>query len=324
MCTAISFKTKDHYFGRNLDYEHSFGEKVIITPRNYPLKFKYNEEIKNHFSFIGMGIIEENYPLYFDLTNEAGLSFAGLNFPQNAKYNKFKEGKINLTPYELPLYTLSKCSSVYEVIRILENVNILNLPFSEKYALTPLHFMFSDKDKSVVFESTSDGNFIYDNKMGVLTNNPPFNMQVQNLNNYINLSNKEPENEFLENIELDIYSRGMGGIGLPGDLSSMSRFVRGTFTKLNSVCDNDEESSVTQFFHILYSVYQQKGCVCISDNIYEKTNYTSCCNTDKGIYYYTTYDNNRITKIDMNKENLLSSSLISYKLNNKQDFLIGN
>jgi len=104
----------------------------------------------------------------------------------------------------------------------------------------------------------------------------------------------------------------------------MSRFVKGVFIKMNSVCDDDEESSVTQFFHILYSVYQQKGCVCISDNTYEKTNYTSCCNTDKGIYYYTTYYNNRITKIDMNNEDLNSSSLISYTLNNKQDFLDGN
>lgn len=324
MCTAISFKTKDHYFGRNLDYEYSFGEKVIITPRNYPLKFKHQKEITNHFSFIGMGIIEDGYPLYFDLTNEKGLSFAGLNFPNNAKYNSYKEEKINLTPYELPLYILAECSDIKETVEVLKNVNLLNIPFNEKYALTPLHFMFSDKDKSIVFESTKYGNFIYENKTGVLTNNPDFKTQMQNLNNYINISNKEPENLFSENIELDIYSRGMGGIGLPGDLSSMSRFVRGVFTKLNSVCDDDEESSVTQFFHILYSVYQQKGCVCISDKLYEKTNYTSCCNTDKGIYYYTTYENNRITKIDMNKEDLSSSSLISYELNNKQDFLIGN
>ncbi len=324
MCTAISFKTKDHYFGRNLDYEHSFGEKVIITPQNYILKFKHQEELTNHFSFIGMGIIEENYPLYFDLTNEKGVSFAGLNFPNNAKYNSYKEDKINLTPYELPLFVLSKCSNIYEVRQMLENINLLDIPFNEKYALTPLHFMFSDKEESIVFETTRDGNFIYENRTGVLTNNPTFNMQLHNLNNYINISNKEPENLFSKSIELDIYSRGMGGIGIPGDLSSMSRFVRGVFTKLNSVCDNDEESSVTQFFHILYSVYQQKGCVCIFENSFEKTNYTSCCNTDKGIYYYTTYNNNRITKIDINKENLASSSLISYELNDKQDFLVGN
>lgn len=324
MCTAISFKTKDHYFGRNLDYEQTFGEKVIITPRNFTLKFKHQKEIKNHFSFIGMGIIEEDYPLYFDLTNEKGLSFAGLNFPLNAKYNDFSEGKINLTPYELPLFILSECSNVCEVVNILKNVNLLNIPFNKKYSLTPLHFMFSDKDKSIVFETTSKGNFIYENRTGVLTNNPQFNIQLHNLNNYMNVSSKEPENLFSKKIELQVYSRGMGGIGLPGDLSSMSRFIRGVFTKLNSVCDNDEESSVTQFFHILYSVYQQKGCVCISDNTYEKTNYTSCCNTDKGIYYYTTYYNNRITKIDMNNEDLNSSSLISYTLNNKQDFLDGN
>lgn len=324
VCTAVSFLTKDHYFGRNLDYEHSFGEKIIVTPRYYPLKFKFEKSLYEHYALIGIGIIEDDYPLYFDASNEKGLSFAGLNFPNNAHYDDFKEKFINLTPYELPLFILGKCSTVKEVKEILLKANIVNIPFSDKYSLSPLHFMFSDREESVVFETTKDGIFLYDNRTGVLTNNPAFLMQMQNLNNFIGISNMEPENLFSDKLKFDIYSRGMGGLGLPGDLSSSSRFVRAVFTKLNSVCDYDEESSVSQFFHILYSVYQQKGCVCLSDGVYEKTNYTSCCNTDKGIYYYTTYNNQRITKIDMHKENLMQKSLISYELNKKQDILSGN
>ena len=86
MCTAITYKTKDHYFGRNLDFEISYGEMVVITPRNYPFKFRKHQEINKHYSIIGMGIVADNYPLYFDATNEKGLSMAGLNFPQNADY----------------------------------------------------------------------------------------------------------------------------------------------------------------------------------------------------------------------------------------------
>ena len=110
------------------------------------------------------------------------------------------------------------------------------------------------------------------------------------LNNYRGLSTKQPENTFAPGVELSAYSRGMGGLGLPGDLSSQSRFVRVAFTKQNSKSDDSENASVSQFFHILGSVDQQRGLCEVTDGKYEITLYTSCCNCDKGIYYYTTYD----------------------------------
>lgn len=130
----------------------------------------------------------------------------------------------------------------------------------------------------------------------------------------MSLSNKAPENKFANGIELEIYSRGMGAIGLPGDLSSQSRFIRAAFVKMNSVSKNNEKESVSQFFHILNSVDQQRGCCDLGDGKYEITLYTSCCNTNKGIYYYTTYDNHQITAVDMYKENLDGKELICYPL----------
>ncbi|MBE7028793.1 MAG: choloylglycine hydrolase family protein [Ruminococcaceae bacterium] len=324
MCTALSYKTNFHYFGRNLDYEHSFGEKVIITPRNYPISFKCMDKLNFHYAFIGIGIVEDNFPLYFDLTNEKGLSVAGLNFPNNAYYSDYCDQKINLAPYEMPLYILSKCSDVYEANNLLRDINLIKKPFNMKHCLTPLHFIFSDKNKSIVYETTKEGNFVYENDLGVLTNNPTFNMQKENLINYLNLSPKEPVNLFSDKIDLVPSSRGMGAIGLPGDLSSSSRFVRAAFTKLNSPVTLSDEEGITQFFHILNSVYQTKGSVCLSDNLYENTIYSSCCNTDEGIYYYTTYNNSRITRIDMYKENLEGDNLITYNMINHQDILCGN
>ena len=84
MCTAVSFLAKNHYFGRNLDYEFSYNETVTITPRNYPFKFRRMGENNKHYAMIGMAFVQENYPLYYDATNEKGLSIAGLNFPGNA------------------------------------------------------------------------------------------------------------------------------------------------------------------------------------------------------------------------------------------------
>ena len=106
----------------------------------------------------------------------------------------------------------------------------------------------------------------------------------------------------------------MGAMGLPGDWSSQSRFVRASFVKMNSKCGNSEFESVNQFFHLLNSVAFPRGCVEMKKDVYEITIYSSCCNTDKGIYYYKTYENHQITKVDMFKENLNAHNLICYSM----------
>lgn len=148
----------------------------------------------------------------------------------------------------------------------------------------------------------------------MLTNNPPFNEQMFRLNDYMQLSPKQPQNSFSSKLDLKTYSRGMGAIGLPGDLSSQSRFVRAAFVRANSVSGSSETESVSQFFHILGSVDQQRGCCDVGEGRYEITIYTSCCNADKGIYYYTTYNNHQISAVDMHKEDLDGSRLVSYPM----------
>lgn len=154
---------------------------------------------------------------------------------------------------------------------------------------------------------------IYENPVGVLTNNPPFPTQMFQLNNYMGLSTQEVQNHFCQRLNLQAYSRGMGALGLPGDLSSQSRFVRAAFVRMNSVSGDSEVESISQFFHILGAVEQQRGCCKLADGSFEVTLYTSCCNTDKGIYYYTTYGNRQITAVDMHQEDLDRTELIRYQ-----------
>ena len=302
MCTAITYSTKNHYFGRNLDFEYSYKETVTITPRNYPLKFRKVKDVEN------------NYPLYYDAINEKGLGMAGLNFPKNADYKEEKEGKDNVAPFEFIPWILSQCSNITEVKALLAKINIAKIDFSEQLPASPLHWIIADKEKAITVESVKDGLKIYDNPVGVLTNNPCFDIHMFNLNNYMSLSTEMPVNNFSKSLNLDIYSRGMGALGLPGDLSSASRFVKATFTKMNSISGDLEPESISQFFHILGSAEQQRGCVHMGDNKYEITIYSSCCNLDKGIYYYTTYENSQITSVDMYKENIDGFDLINYDL----------
>ena len=314
MCTAITYKAKDHYFGRNLDLEFSFHETVTITPRNYPFQFRSVKELKTHYAIIGMAYVVEDYPLYYDATNEKGLSMAGLNFPGNAEYKEYQEGKDNVSPFEFIPWILGQCRDLAEARGLLEKINLWKENFSEQLPLSPLHWMISDRNGSITVECMRDGLKIYENPVEVLTNNPPFELQLFNLNNYMGLSIEQPENLFSDKLDLKHYSRGMGGLGMPGDLSSMSRFVRATFTRMNSVSGESEEESISQFFHILGAVEQQRGCVHMGEGKFEITIYSSCCNTDKGIYYYKTYENSQITGVDMHKENLDARELVSYPL----------
>ena len=314
MCTAITYKTKDFYFERTLDYEISYGDEVTITPRNYEFNFRHKQNIKNHYAIIGMAYVTENYPLYYEAVNEKGLGIAGLNFVGNAQYNKKIKGKDNITQFEFIPWILSQSTTVKEAKKLIEKINFLDEPFSTNLPLAQLHWIISDSIESITVEAVKDGIKIYENPVGVLTNNPTFDKQMFELNNYMNLSTKSPKNTFAKSLNLEKYSRGMGAIGLPGDLSSQSRFIRAAFVKMNSVSKEEEKESVSQFFHILNSVEQQRGCCELDDGIFEITIYTSCCNASKGIYYYTTYDNHQITAIDMHKENLNSENLIRYPL----------
>lgn len=314
MCTAISFKTKNHYFGRNLDLEYSYDESVVITPRNFPLKYRCEKEDRKHLSIIGTALIKDNYPLYYDATNEKGLSMAGLRFPEAVYFKEVSESFFNISPFEFIPWVLSKCETVKQAEELIRKTNLVCINFSDELTLSPLHWIISDKNCSIVIESTRTGIKIYDNTVGVLTNSPAFPYHMTNLNNYMNLSPYAPKNTFSDNLALESYSLGMGAIGLPGDLSSASRFIRAAFVLSNSICDSDEVSSVNQFFHILSSVSQQRGCTRLENGKNEITLYSSCCNTDKGVYYYTTYDNSQISAVNMHRENLEGCSLISYRL----------
>lgn len=324
MCTAVTYTTKDHYFGRTLDYKISYGEFVTVTPRNFPFEFVKVKPLETHYAIIGVATVVENYPLYYDATNEKGLSMAGLNFPDNAEYKPEEKGKNNISPFEFIPWILGQCQSVDEAKKLLVNMNLVAINFSSELPLSPLHWIISDREKSITVESVKEGLRVYDNPVGVLTNEPPFNIQMFNLNNYMGLSKFDPHNNFSEKLNLKIYCKGMGAIGLPGDLSSMSRFVKASFVKMNSCSGDTESESISQFFHILGSVEQQRGCVDAGEDRYEITIYTSCCNTDKGIYYYTTYENNQITGIDMYKENLESDRLVTYPLINEQQVKMMN
>ena len=324
MCTAAKYVSDDFYFGRTLDYDMGYNEQIVITPRNRPLTFKDEGALHSHYAMIGVALVADGYPLYFDCANEKGLAMAGLNFVGAAAYRPPCEGKLNIASFEFIPWILGKCSSVAEAKKLLERINITDRAFSAELPPSQLHWIIADRDSAITVESTASGLNVYDNDVGVLTNCPSFPEQMINLANHMAVSARPACNNFSDKIKLTEYCRGMGGIGLPGDLTSPSRFVRAAFTALNSPKSKDNDCAVSQFFHILGSVDQTRGSCILENGKYETTIYTSCCNATRGVYYYTTYDNRAVIGIDMNKTNLDGKSLVRFAMRTEPHIIYEN
>ena len=310
MCTCITYLNNDFYFGRNLDLDCSFGETVTITPRSFPLIFRKAERQDHHYAIIGMASANDSFPLYAEAVNEKGLAMAGLNFPGNAFYQQPDGKGLEIASFEVIAWLLGKCASVTEAEEYLDEMKIVDLAFSDQMPPAPLHWMLADRERCLVLEAVRDGLKIYENPFGVLTNNPPFEYHRMNMNNYMNLTAESPQNRFSDRLDLKPYAQGMGALGLPGDASSASRFVRAVFLKWNSVAPEEEKANVSQFFHILDSVAMVRGSVVTEQGTYDITTYSCCANTRTGVYYYKTYDDSRVRAVDMHETDLDGNVLI--------------
>lgn len=323
MCTAISYQNGDHYFGRNLDLNRGYDEQVTITPRNYTFRFRNGQNLFHHYAMIGMATVASGYPLYYEATNEKGLSMAALNFPGNAIYLPRTAGKDNISPFELIPWVLGQCASVSEAKSLLRLANAWMLPFSREYKLTPLHWLIADKECAIAAEPMHDAIKLHDDPVGVLTNNPPFSYHMHRLMDYTGMQ-AENRSGFFCGVPTRPYSAGLGSMGLPGDYSSASRFVKAAFVKHNAISDGTEKGNVCQFFHILSSVAMPRGSVVMENGEPEITLYSSCCNTAKGIYYYTTYENSRITAVNMYHANLEAEGLATFPIRKFSEIFVQN
>ncbi len=296
MCTSIAMKTGDFYFGRNMDIDCGFGERIVITPRDYPFVYRKAGRMGRHYTLIGTASVVGGYPLYAEAANEKGLCMAGLNFPDNAYYPKPSGGR-EISPFELIPWVLGQCADIKAARMLLNGTKIADIPFSKELPLTPLHWHIADKTGSLVLEQTRSGLHIYDNPANVLTNNPPFDFQLANLGQYRFLSPKPADGVIADKLNTPPFGRGLGSFGLPGDYSPASRFVKAAYLLLVSDCNPDEKSSVAQFFHILDSVSVVSGAIEPIDGKRYITTYSCCINTAKGIYYAKSYFNSTLTAV---------------------------
>ncbi len=302
MCTAIRFSDKagNLYLARNLDWNMRYGERVVLTPKGYEIGLSFLDTVPARFNVMGMAVAAQNYPLYFDCGNDAGLAIAGLNHPGYAAYGSQPvAGKINVAAYEFPLWVAARCASVGEAREALKSANVVAKPFAPGQQVSKLHWIIGDGTESIAVEQLDDGLHVYDNPVDVLSNQPEFTWHLTNLRNYITADSAFPALATWRRCELAPFGAGAGGRGIPGDSYSTSRFVRAAFHNATYPEKDTEPESVSRAFHILSSVAMIDGASAMADGSFERTLYTGCFSAASMSYYYSTYEDPSITCVRM-------------------------
>lgn len=313
MCTGVRFSdtSGNMYFGRNLDWSTGYGQKVVVTPRGYKYKSAFLGEMANSPALIGMGIVAENTPLYFDCANEHGLAVAGLNFPGYAAYAASAiDGKTNVAAYEFPLWVALNFTSVDEVEKALADVVIVAKPINEQYPVSELHWIIGDAKRSIVVEYTAAGMEVFKNDVDVLTNQPGYAWHKENMRNYMNLFPQMPKEIKWREAKFTAFGSGSLMRGLPGDYYSPSRFVRVAYLNTHYPVQADEASNVSRLFHTLTGVAMIDGAAAMADGQFEKTVYTGGYSTATQTYYYNTYEDPTIKSVALKDYDLDSTEVI--------------
>lgn len=300
MCTAVRFSdgSGNLYLGRNLDWSCSYGQRVVITPTGYAPRSPFGAVARMVHPVIGMGIVQEDVPLYFDCANDAGLAVAGLNFPGYAQYEKGPvDGKTNVVAYEFPLWAASQFASVDEAEAALANVAIVDRPIDQRYPSSLLHWIIGDATRSIVVEYTASGLQLFHDELDVLANQPGFAWHAENARNYLNVSPEVPGPVTWANASLTAYGSGGGMRGLPGDYYSTSRFVRAAYLNAHYPQQPTEAENVSRLFHTLAGVAMIDGAARMSNGQFERTVYTGGFSSRTNTYYYSTYEDPAIRSV---------------------------
>ena len=310
-CTGIIVKTQNGstIAARTMEFGFDVQSKLIAIPKGIDIEFLSSSpdqkglEMKTKYGFAGMNALGKN--IVVDGVNENGLYLGCFYFNGFASYEELtKENQKNaISSEELGNYILGSFSTVDEVIEGLKKVTVVGTFIKEINASAPFHYAVSDASgRSIVIEYTEEGLKIFDNNVGVVCNNPTYDWHLVSIRNYVNLTPNNSKGFSIAGEDFAPLAEGTGMLGLPGDYTSTSRFVRATAFVQTALPSADEEEGVFRAFHILNAFDIPKGVVRNKVNETVHTDYTvwtSVVDTKNVTYYYNTYKNQEVQKLDI-------------------------
>lgn len=332
-CSSIAWDTKDgkHIWGRNFDFNSIAESFTMVVPRNFEYytsgtEFDHNlsleNVVKSKYAAVGLGTMSmKTTPVFYDGINEKGLMGGQLYYADFASFpDEVKPNSKPLNPGFVVSQALLQCASVEEVIDLLtKQYTVINEELAE--TLPTVHWAFSDRSgETIIVEPDNQQMTIYRHTAGVLTNSPSYDWHKQNLLSYLNVQNTEFPDRNMDGVEVKKPFKGTGALGLPGDFTAQSRFIRASFLKYYGIKGKNEDQGIEYFFHLLDNVAMPLGMIKVADgddpSAYDETIYSSAMCAESKKFYWRSYENSRIHCVDLNLE-LDNSDIKLIPLENK-------
>jgi choloylglycine hydrolase len=309
-CTGITIKPKDGsiIFARTLEFGMDLQSNIIIVPRGKEFVGTAPGNTaglrwKSKYGIVGTNAFD--MPVTIDGLNEKGLSVGLFYFPGFAKYQELRSEDFRnaLAPWELGVFLLGTCSDVREAVAAAKSVRVGEVVQKDMGIVPPAHFIVTDASgTSVVLEYIGGELKVHANPLNVMTNSPTFDWHMTNLSNYVNLTDKNVEQIEVAGLEIRGFGQGSGMLGLPGDFTPPSRFVRAVAFSKSALPVEKANDGVLQAFHILNQFDIPKGAARSNDHGKEVSDYTlwtSAADLKNLRYYFRTFDNSRIRMVDL-------------------------
>ena len=309
MCTALTLQTAqgNTFFGRTMDFSYVLEPEIYVIPKGYSWNNLLNTHtIRNHYSVMGIG--QDIHPVTLaDGVNEMGFAAAALYFPSYAAYDAVvpqDTSHISIAALELVNFLLGQCSCVAQAASLLRVIRIVGVTDPVTDSVAPLHWIIADQSgKAMTIEKTADGLGIMENNVGVLSNSPDFKWHMTNLRNYMNVLPWQNSEADWGTISLTPFGQGAGTMGLPGDYTPPSRFVRTAWLKSHTPLPSETDAAINTCFHLLDSVTIPKGTVITQRGDPDFTQYTAFMDLSDQRYFFKTYDNCAIATVELPRRN---------------------
>ncbi|MGI5984949.1 MAG: choloylglycine hydrolase family protein [Clostridiales bacterium] len=302
MCTAITLQSsqKANYIGRTLDFSYPLQPHFYAVPKNYRWKNVISgKEIRNSYSFIGIGQEMDGVLSFFDGVNEHGFAAAALYFAGYAQYDTAMKNPavMQVASYDFLHYILGHCISVEDLRTQINRISIVGMTDPMTQTVAPLHWIAADQaGKCVVLEQTGKRLELFSNPIGIFANSPDFLWHMTNLRNYMEASPHQTEETVWGGVRLTPFGQAGGTVPLPGGYTSPERFVRAAYLKTHIPKPESPEASIFSFFQIMKSVSIPKGAVVTDRGTDDYTQYTAFININSSEYFFNTYENLQIKK----------------------------
>lgn len=331
-CTGITIKPKDGsvIFGRTLEFAQDLHSNIIIVPRNKDYvgtapDQKQGLHWSSKYGIVGMNAF--GLPIIADGINEKGLHVGIFYFPDYAQYQAVSAKDISKTisPIEVPLYLLGNCTTVDEVTAKIKQLKVGNVLMPQMGGVPPFHYIATDATgKSVVLEYVKGELNIHQNPLGVFTNAPTFDWHMTNLGNYVNLLTNNIAKIEIEGQPIQGLGQGSGMLGLPGDFTPPSRFVRAVAFSASVFPVQTAREGVLQVFHVLNQFDIPKGAARGDKNgkvSADYTMWTAVSDLKNQNYYFRTYDDSTIRMVNLNSVDLNATEIKTISIQGEEQIL---